>query len=112
MAFVRVCDIEDLWVGEMRGFDVQGQSVLIVHYANQRLAAYDGRCPHQHMPLADGEFVGGHIICASHRWEFDAATGQGVNPRGCRLRPYTVRVHGDAVEVDLETAAMHSGAGT
>ena len=62
--------------------------------------AYQGICPHQDIPLVEGTFDAGLLVCRAHQWVFDAHTGEGINPGNCRLAEYPVRVDGDDVLVD------------
>ena len=78
---------DDLWVGEMRGIELNGCPVLLVRH-EQGVAAYRDRCPHQGYPLSEGELSGGILICRAHHHHFDAVTGEGINP----LRPCLTRL--------------------
>ena len=100
MAFTRVCNLDDLWEGEMESFVVEGQEVLVVCVEGGEVRAYQGVCPHQDVPLVEGSFDGRLLVCRAHQWVFDATSGIGVNPGNCRLAEYHVRVDGDEVFVD------------
>lgn len=91
--------LDELWEGEMLEVEVEGEAVLLIHLPGGKIVAYQGICPHQYFPLADGELKDGTLTCSAHRWQFDAATGLGVNPRGCRLYRYEVKLEGDQVFV-------------
>ena len=71
---------------------VDGHELIVVRLDGGELRAYQGICPHQEQRLADGDFDGRKITCFGHLWEFDAATGTGVNPAGCTLARYPVEV--------------------
>ena len=101
MPLERACSLDDLWEGEMKEVDVGGTSVLVVHAEGGHVAAFEPWCPHQQMPLADGDLEGRLLTCSAHRWEFDAVTGMGVNPDECALTRYLVEVNGDDVFVDV-----------
>lgn len=100
MAFVEVLHAEDLWEGEMTQVEIAGSPVLLVNVGGE-VRAYAGLCPHQDTPLATGTFENETIICASHLWEFDAKTGEGVNPTGCRLQSYLVKIEDGAICVEV-----------
>jgi toluene monooxygenase system ferredoxin subunit len=102
MAFTRVCATGDLQPGQMDAFFIDGWEVLLVRDKHGDLHAMDGICPHEDFPLAEGTFDGSIITCAGHRWMFDGITGNGVNPPGCRLEQYAVKVEGDDVYIDRE----------
>ena len=57
------------------------------------------------VPISGGRLVGGEITCGAHHWQYDAATGCGVNPRSAALRRFPARVRDGAVEVDVEPDA-------
>jgi toluene monooxygenase system ferredoxin subunit len=100
MAFRRVCDLDDLWEGEMKSFDVEGGEVLLVFPGGGEVIAIQPRCPHQDVALAEGEFDGTVLVCRAHHWEFQPATGAGLNPTDCRLKRYRTKIEDDAVWVD------------
>src|SRR5207244_2328103 len=69
---------EDLWIGEMIGLELAGVPVLLVNIEAE-VGAYVDSCPHQRSRLSEGELAGRALTCGTHRWEFDALTGQGLN---------------------------------
>jgi len=40
-------------------------------------------------------------VCAGHSWEFDLRRGEGINPKGCQLFEFDVRVCEGAIEVAI-----------
>ena len=102
MSFTKVCSLDDLWEGEMEAFTVNQQEILLVCAEGGEVKAFQGICPHQDIPLVDGKFDGTKIICRAHLWQFDAGTGQGINPDDCALASYPVRIDGDDVLVSTE----------
>jgi len=100
MAFVRVAAVDDLWSGEMRGYVVQGQKVLLIHVEGSYYA-YEDRCAHQGIPLSQGALAGRVLTCSAHCWEYDVCTGAGLNPSSARLTPIPVKVDGTAISVDV-----------
>jgi toluene monooxygenase system ferredoxin subunit len=86
--------LDDLWVGDLVGVEVAGHPVLLINLDDE-VRAYENRCPHQATPLSEGELDGELLTCYAHLWEFDARTGQGVNPATACLRQYAVRVEDD-----------------
>lgn len=93
--------LDELWEGEMVAVRVRSAEVLLVNLGAGELRAYDNRCPHAGSRLSEGRLEAVTIRCAAHRWEFDARSGHGVNPRNCRLRRYRVRVADGVVWVEL-----------
>ena len=97
--FVRVCSLDDLWEGEMEVFDAGEREVLLVHSEGGTVAAFDPKCPHQNFALVQGSLAGRTLTCAAHKWQFDASTGAGINPKAGKLKSYPVKVENDNVFV-------------
>jgi toluene monooxygenase system ferredoxin subunit len=70
----------ELWIGEMRAVVHRGVPLLLVRH-ERGVSAYRDRCPHQGYPLSQGELKDGVLTCGLHGHKFDAASGDGVNPR-------------------------------
>ena len=80
----------------MTAVQVGTTRVLLVHVDGEA-RAYDNRCPHRAWPLERGTLADGVLTCANHRYTFDVATGRGVDPGDCALRPYPCRVDDDGM---------------
>jgi toluene monooxygenase system ferredoxin subunit len=102
MGFEKIAEIEDLWSGEMRGLEVNGEHILLVNI-DDRIYAYADVCPHQRSRLSEGKLKAGIIRCARHDWEFDVCTGCGVNPQNACLRAYPIKVDGQDILIDIGT---------
>ncbi|EWS65869.1 Toluene-4-monooxygenase system protein C [Hydrogenophaga sp. T4] len=102
MTFKKVCTLDDVWEGEMESFEVDGQDILLVCAEGGVIKAFQGMCPHQDIPLAEGKFDGKTVICRAHLWQFDACSGKGINPSDCALAEYPVKIDGDDVLVQTE----------
>ncbi|ENO79307.1 Rieske (2Fe-2S) region [Thauera sp. 27] len=102
MSFTKVCTVDDLWEGEMEPFTVNGHEILLVCAEGGNVKAFQGICPHQDIPLAEGKFDGQKIICRAHLWQFDACSGKGINPDDCALAEYPVKLNGDDILVETE----------
>lgn len=100
MAYTRICTTDDLWEGEMNAYEIDGHELVVVCIEGGAIRAYQGACPHQDIPLVEGKFDGKHLICRAHQWIFDACTGEGINPGGCKLASYPIRIDGNEVHVD------------
>jgi toluene monooxygenase system ferredoxin subunit len=93
--------VEDLWEGDIAGVDVGGQELMLVKLRGGELRAYQGRCPHQGVSLASGEFDGRFLSCRAHAWQFDLLTGRGVNPASCVLARFPVSVEDEHIFVEV-----------
>ena len=71
--------LDDLWEGDMTAVLVDGEPVLLVN-VDGTVRAYSNQCPHQASALDQGDLDGETLTCAKHLWEFNAATGAGINP--------------------------------
>jgi nitrite reductase/ring-hydroxylating ferredoxin subunit len=98
---VELCGADQLWDGEMECFHAGRTSILLLKI-NGQFYAFQGHCPHQGAALVEGELDGELLVCAAHRWQFDATTGQGVNPRSAQLKSFPVRVVERKVMIDVE----------
>lgn len=104
MSFRRVASRQDLWIGEMRGVVIDGVPVLLVSL-DDGVRAYEDRCAHKGIALSAGRLVGTRLVCSAHQWEYDVASGRGLNPDRACLRAFAVAVEGDDVLVDVGDAA-------
>lgn len=69
-----VAETRDVPQGTMKGFDVAGTKLLLVH-GTSGIRAFEDRCGHMSAPLSVGTFKSGVIKCALHAAVFDAETG-------------------------------------
>ena len=101
MGYQRIAEVEDLWSGEMRGLEVNGERILLINM-DDHIYAYADACPHQKSRLSEGTLTGKVIRCARHHWEFDVCTGNGVNPQNTCLRMFPIRLDGQYILVDID----------
>ena len=87
----RVCPLEDLWQGEMRPVVAGDRKLLLVHVEGV-VAAFRDRCPHLGMPISEGKLEGHTLTCRAHEWQYDARTGQGLNPQNAALERVPVEI--------------------
>ncbi len=92
--------LDDLWEGEVRGVKLGGVDIVLCNVDGE-LFAYEDRCPHLANPLSDGVLERNVLTCAAHEWEFDARSGQGVNPSAARLKPFPVRLDDDRIFIAI-----------
>jgi toluene monooxygenase system ferredoxin subunit len=96
----RVTDLDELWSGEMRAASVEGRAILLVNVEG-RVHAFEDRCAHQGLPLSRGRLAAGVLTCGAHEWQYDAATGQCLNPCGVALKSFAVEVRDGAIWVEV-----------
>lgn len=92
----KVYDLDDLWEGDMVGVEAGPVKVVLVNVDGE-VRAYKDRCPHQEWPLSDGDLDGDVLTCVNHMWEFNALTGEGINPADSSLSPVPCRVEDGAI---------------
>jgi toluene monooxygenase system ferredoxin subunit len=97
---VEVCGVDDIWEGEMQGFNVRDAAILLVKL-DGRLRAYQGRCPHQGVPLAEGDLDGAILTCRAHHWQFNAMSGEGINPRKVHLQCFSTEIVGGRILIGV-----------
>ncbi|HEX3220488.1 MAG TPA: Rieske (2Fe-2S) protein [Candidatus Limnocylindria bacterium] len=95
--FVRVGSAEEVPIGHMRVFDVEGAKVNIAN-ANGQLYAFDDTCTHMGCSLAKGSLAGTTVTCACHGSQFDVTSGAVVRGPAARpVRSRGIRVEGQAL---------------
>lgn len=101
MKFDRVGSLEDLWDGEKVGVKVGTKRLILIRIEDQ-VYAFEDRCPHQGVPLNDGQLNGCELTCKAHQWTFDVRTGRGINPQSASLRGFPVRIENGEIFVGAE----------
>src|SRR5262245_56055288 len=101
LAWFEVATLDNLWEGEAIDVRVGDELILLVHLTGGEIRAYQGHCPQQRTTLADGQLDGHILTCAAHLWQFNLSTGQGVNPQGCQLYRYQVKVEDETICVGI-----------
>jgi toluene monooxygenase system ferredoxin subunit len=100
MSYEPACQLDDLWVGELRAIETSGPRVLLVRL-DAGVFAYVDRCPHQGIALSEGHLHGAELTCDAHGWRFDLTTGRGINPRDTCLTPVPLRIDAGRVTLDV-----------
>jgi nitrite reductase/ring-hydroxylating ferredoxin subunit len=70
----KAADAKDLPQGAMKGTEVAGAKVLLVH-GSSGIRAFEDRCGHMAAPMSIGTFKSGVLKCPLHAAVFDAETG-------------------------------------
>lgn len=101
MRFVEVAKRSQIPEHGVMGVEIEGKSLALVKLDGAIYALAD-ICPHEGAPLSDGQIVGEDLECPWHRSCFNVITGQVTrDPAMENIATYTVRVSGDAVEVEI-----------
>jgi toluene monooxygenase system ferredoxin subunit len=80
--------------------ETEGQVVLLVN-VDGGIRAYADSCPHLRTRLSQGSLRRNVLTCTIHGWEFDASTGQGINPRTTCLESFAVKVENGDILIDV-----------
>ncbi len=99
----KAAEEKDLWEGDILDVEVDNEEILLVWVPGEEIRAYQGLCPHQEVLLGDGHWdeSSGRLVCSGHAWEFDLRRGEGINPKGCKLFQFGVRVRDGNIEVAI-----------
>ena len=100
MTYRKVLTLDQLWAGEKVGLLVDGKKILLINI-EQTIYAYEDRCAHQAVILSNGRLEGHVLTCRVHEWQYDACTGEGINPIGVRLQSFPVKLEGEDIYVDV-----------
>ncbi len=99
---LRVCRIDEVPIGEVRGFEVDGLDLpVMVTRVDDEFFASTSMCPHEDVSLLDGDNIGAVVICPGHAYEFDMRDGSCGHDAKLRLHTYKVSVIGDELFVSL-----------
>ncbi|MEM0155745.1 MAG: non-heme iron oxygenase ferredoxin subunit [Thermoplasmataceae archaeon] len=99
---MKIANKNDVPDGEVKGFSLQGISILIANIGGI-FYAMDSVCPHAHAPLEDGDINGTHIRCPWHGSEFDLETGACTSgPAVLNQRVYNVRIEEGAINIEVD----------
>jgi nitrite reductase (NADH) small subunit len=79
MTWTKACRVQDIPVGTIvRHRLSNGSPVALTRLADDRVIAFENRCPHVGGPLALGQVRGNEIVCPWHFFRFDLVTGEAV----------------------------------
>ncbi|MFB6265890.1 MAG: Rieske (2Fe-2S) protein [Candidatus Nanohaloarchaea archaeon] len=96
-----VCSVDDIGEGEMKGFEVGGEEVLVAKIEGE-FYALGNVCTHQKCALSDGWLEERSVVCPCHSAKFDLATGEVERPPADEPEPtYEIETRDGKVLVDL-----------
>jgi nitrite reductase/ring-hydroxylating ferredoxin subunit len=107
-SFIEVARASELPVGRIRAVKVEDRTIALCHSA-KGFFALDNVCPHRGGPLAEGDLIGGEIVCPWHLWGFDLASGRCPGNDEFAVATHDVRVDGDRILIrvtERETASV------
>ena len=93
--YVRIATTEEISLGTMKRFDIDGHAILVANIGG-RYYAVDDTCTHEDASLASGSLKGELVKCPLHGSRFNVVSGKVLDdPADRDLRTYPVRVDGD-----------------
>ncbi|WP_278465512.1 Rieske 2Fe-2S domain-containing protein [Saccharolobus islandicus] len=104
--FHKVLTLDDIYEGEAKLVEVNRYEILVVNI-NGEIKAYYARCAHALGLIDPNSFDGEEkIICPVHLWEYNARTGESINPEGSTLFPLDVKVEGNDIFVKVPSVPV------
>ncbi|MDY6768840.1 MAG: non-heme iron oxygenase ferredoxin subunit [Candidatus Nanohaloarchaea archaeon] len=97
-----VCSVDDIGEGEVEGFEVDGEEILLARVDDEFYALGDV-CTHQRCLLSDGWLEDSAVVCPCHSSKFDLETGEPDRPPATEPEPvYDVTVEDGTVMVAID----------
>ncbi|TNC25111.1 Rieske 2Fe-2S domain-containing protein [Amycolatopsis alkalitolerans] len=108
--FVEVGAAEDFADGQMAGYEIGGERVLLAR-VDGRFYAIGGVCTHERANLDEGALCDNVVYCPLHYSAFDVRSGEVLGPPADRAAPtYAVRVEDGKVLVAVAPGGAPPGA--
>ena len=102
--FHPVCRLGDVHEGEGKMVRVCNKLIAVFCQGGQ-LFAIDDMCPHMGASLSGGYVENGVVTCPWHAWRFRITDGTWADNPRIKIGSYPLRVVGDEVQVQVETAS-------
>lgn len=104
--FERICSVDDIYEGEAKLFEINKYEIIILNIKGQ-FRAYYARCAHALGLIEPNSYDGeDRIICPVHLWEYNALTGESINPSGSSLFPLEVKIEGNDIFVKVPSVPV------
>lgn len=100
MPFQRAAKCDDIPVGQIREFQVNGKPVAIANVGG-KLFAINSVCLHHGGPLGEGDLQGSVVTCPWHGWQYDVTTGKLAQQPETGVECYPVELRDGDVYIDL-----------
>ncbi|MBI3887945.1 non-heme iron oxygenase ferredoxin subunit [Candidatus Microgenomates bacterium] len=99
--FVKITSASQIAEGQIKKFEVNGESVAIANLSGQFFALGD-TCTHHQCSLSEGVVMGENIVCPCHGGQFDLKTGKAVAfPAVVDEKIYEVKVENDDIYIKI-----------
>ena len=105
MAWISLCDLDELTEGIARRVDIDGFG-LAVYLHQSKVFVLDSTCPHAGHDISGGGVEEGCAVCPYHGWNFRLTDGQmpgslGISIRTCPCRLFPRDGRPTLVQADL-----------
>lgn len=104
--FVEIIDKDEIYEGEAKLINKSGYEILVVNVSGE-FRAYYARCAHAFGLLEPSSFDGEKITCPVHLWEYDAKTGESINPEGSSLFQLELKIEDNRIYVKVPTVSSY-----
>jgi len=102
---IKVCDLSEIPLKEMRCVALTDRNVLVAH-TEDGVFVSDEMCTHEDARLCDGNLTGHLVKCPLHGSRFDLTTGAVLDdPAEENLITYPVTIENNTVYIALEIPA-------
>lgn len=100
MALMRAAKTDEIPVGSIREFQVEGTTMAIANVGGT-FYSINNTCLHRGGPLGQGELDGKIVTCPWHGWQYDVTNGKlAMNP-SAGVACYPIEVKGEDIWVEL-----------
>lgn len=100
--WIRLCGSDEIPTGERREIRLPNGELVLLMRTDRRLVVCPADCPHQDTPLLDALVEGDTLICPSHFWQWDLATGDPLGAAEMPLHIYPIREDEDGIFISLD----------
>ena len=101
--FLTLAKVGDIEANQGRAYACEGKMIAIFN-TPEGYFAIDDFCPHMGASLAEGYVEDGTVACPWHLWRFCLNDGSWLDNPKIKVSAYTIRVHGDEIQVELSDA--------
>lgn len=84
--------------GGVRALEVGGERLLLARLGGS-VTCFENACAHMGLALDDGRVEQGRLECPHHGFKYDLSSGECLTAPSVQLRPRSVRIVGDRIEV-------------
>lgn len=99
MAFLRAARKDEIPVGAIREFQVDGKNVALAN-VDGTFFAIDNVCLHHGGPLGQGTLAGKVVTCPWHGWQYDVTSGKITQNPAVGVNCYKLEIRGEDIFVD------------